>query len=224
MSTWRRHRAHRNSRASSSPRRGGLDDLRLPSITALGAVRKCGSGRSLGHDRQISGVRGCVGLLADSDLTATPERRHRRGTRRRRPVTGNISSGGEQRHAHRRAQGRSRARSAPTRQRQLTRASTQPPTPRYAYDRIKPGESPEEQLRLELDRQGYDTTGVTIRVADQSAEWARVHRPRRSRDDPTNTERRGYHALLTFDAPVRGPISLGHSSHFGLGLFVPMNE
>ena len=99
--------------------------------------------------------------------------------------------------------------------------------PRYVYDRkgrIKLGESPEVQLRLELDRQGYDTTGVTIRVVDQSAEWTRVHRPRRSRDDPTNTERRGYHALLTFDAPVRGPISLGHSSHFGLGLFVPVNE
>jgi len=91
------------------PRRGGLDDPQSPGNTALGAVRKCGSGRSLGHDRQVSGVRGCVGLLADSDLTATHERRHRRCTRRRRPVTGNISSGGEQRHARRGAKGRSRA-------------------------------------------------------------------------------------------------------------------
>ena len=99
--------------------------------------------------------------------------------------------------------------------------------PRYVYDRkgrIKSGESPKAQLRLELARQGYDTTDVTIRVDDQSAEWTRVHRPRRSRDDPTNTERRGYHASLTFGVPVRGPISLGHSSHFGLGLFVPVNE
>ena len=98
--------------------------------------------------------------------------------------------------------------------------------PRYVYDRkgrIKPGESPEEQLYLELARQRYDTTDVTIRVDEQSAEWTRVHRPRRHRDEPTNTERRGYHALLTFDAPVCGPISLGHSSHFGLGLFVPVN-
>ena len=99
--------------------------------------------------------------------------------------------------------------------------------PRYVYDRkgrIRPGESPRAQLRLELARQGYDTTDVTIRVDDQSPEWTRVHRPRRSRDDPTNTERRGYHALLTFDTPVRGPISLGHSSHFGLGLFAAVNE
>ena len=60
-----------------SPRRGGLDDPRSPGNTALGAVRKCGSGRSLGRDRQVNSVRGCVGLLAESDLTPTPERRHR---------------------------------------------------------------------------------------------------------------------------------------------------
>ena len=35
-----------------SPRRGGLDDLPLPGNTGIGAVRKCGSGRSLGRDRQ----------------------------------------------------------------------------------------------------------------------------------------------------------------------------
>ena len=99
--------------------------------------------------------------------------------------------------------------------------------PRHVYDRkgrIKPGESPEEQLCLELARQGYDTTDVMIRVDDESGEWTRVHRPRRHRDDPTNTERRGYRAMLTFDTPVRGPISLGHSSHFGLGLFVALDE
>ena len=92
-----------------SPRRGGLDDPQSPGNTALGAVRTCGSGRSLGRDRQVSGVRGCVGLLADSDLTATHERRHRRCTRRRRPVIGNIGSGRKQRHARREAQRRSRA-------------------------------------------------------------------------------------------------------------------
>ena len=92
-----------------SPRRGGLDDPRSPGNTARGAVRQCGSGRSLGRDRQVSTVRGCVSLLADSDLTPTHERRHRRCTRRRRPLTSNISSVGEQRHARNGAQGRSRA-------------------------------------------------------------------------------------------------------------------
>ena len=66
--------------------------------TTLGAVRKCGSGRSLGCDRQVSTVRGCVGLLADSDLTPTHQRRHRRYARRAPPEAGSIGSGGKQRH------------------------------------------------------------------------------------------------------------------------------
>ena len=94
--------------------------------------------------------------------------------------------------------------------------------PRYVYGRkgrIKPGESPEEQLRLELSRQGYDTSGVAIQIDDESTEWIRVHRPHRSRAGTTNNQRRAYHVSLRFDVPVCGPISLGHSSHFGLGLF-----
>ena len=80
-----------------SPRRGGLDDPRSPGNTALGAVRKCGSGRSLGRDRQVNSVRGCVGLLAESDLTPTPERRHRGNAPRRRALLGHIGSGRIQR-------------------------------------------------------------------------------------------------------------------------------
>lgn len=102
--------------------------------------------------------------------------------------------------------------------------------PRHAYDRrgrLRAGESPEEQLQAELRRQGYDTAGVTITVDDQGVEWTRVHAPRRNRDESTkstNTERRGYHVSLAFDAPVRGPIALGHSSHFGIGLFVGVDD
>lgn len=89
---------------------------------------------------------------------------------------------------------------------------------------MRAGESPEQQLRVELGRQRYDTAGLMITVDDHGAEWTRVHRPRRNRDGPTNTERRGYHVSLVFSAPVRGPIALGHSSHFGVGLFVGVNS
>ena len=99
-----------------SPRRGGLDDPHSPGNTALGA------GRSLGHDRQVSGVRGCVGLLADCDLTPTHERRHHGGVRRRRPLTGNLGSGGQPRHAPSGSAGTIPSRCAPLRQRQLTKA------------------------------------------------------------------------------------------------------
>ena len=99
--------------------------------------------------------------------------------------------------------------------------------PRHVYGRkgrIKPGESLEEQIRLELTRQGYDATRMSITVDKGSAEWTRVHRSRRDRNDQTNTHRRGYNVRLRFDMPVRGPISLGNSSHFGLGLFVATND
>ena len=105
-----------------SPRRGGLDDPRSPGNTALGAVRKCGSGRSLGRDRQVNVVRGCAGLPGHSDLTPTAERRHRTGAPRRHLLIGNIGSGGRQRQAPGRGTGTIQSSSAPIRQSQFTRA------------------------------------------------------------------------------------------------------
>ena len=77
-----------------SSRRGGLDDPRSPGNTALGAVRQCGSGRSLGRDRQVDVVRGCASLPDHCDFTPTAERRHRTGAPRRHLRVGNIGSGG----------------------------------------------------------------------------------------------------------------------------------
>ena len=62
----------------------------LAALTLLGAVRQCGSGRSLGLDRQVNTVRGCVDLLAACDLTPIPERRHRMGARTRPLLSGHI--------------------------------------------------------------------------------------------------------------------------------------
>lgn len=96
--------------------------------------------------------------------------------------------------------------------------------PRHVFNRqgrVKPGESPEEQLQKELARQGIDTSGLTIEIDDREPIWTQVHKPRRNRNEPTNTEKRGYHASLIFETSVRGPIAIGYSSHFGLGLFVP---
>ena len=97
MSTWRRHRAQRNSRASSIVPPGGegwtIRDYRA--ILHSEPYASAGSGRSLGRDRQVSAVRGCVGLLPDSDLTPTHERRHRRYARHARPLAG---TGGKPRH------------------------------------------------------------------------------------------------------------------------------
>ena len=105
-----------------SPRRGGLDDPRSPGNTALGAVRQCGSGRSLGRDRQVNVVRGCAGLPDHCDLTPTAERRHRTGAPRRHLLVGNIGSGRRQRQAPGRGTGTTQSSSAPIPQSRFTRA------------------------------------------------------------------------------------------------------
>ena len=101
--------------------------------------------------------------------------------------------------------------------------------PRYVYDRRgrkNKKELPEKQISRELAQLGYDTVGLSVNLNSENFEWVKVHSSRLDRrsdpDEPTNVERRGYYVDLTFKYPVRGPISLGHSSHFGLGLFAPI--
>lgn len=96
--------------------------------------------------------------------------------------------------------------------------------PRHVHDRRgypKTGEEPETQVKQELERRGIDTSKLVIKVSDQHSKWVRAHQPRRVTRGTTNSSKRGYEVLLAFDAPVMGPIALGHSCHFGLGLFVP---
>ncbi|MDR1817729.1 MAG: type I-U CRISPR-associated protein Cas5/Cas6 [Puniceicoccales bacterium] len=47
------------------------------------------------------------------------------------------------------------------------------------------------------------------------------HFVRTRRDGAAPPSDYGYALRLTFPEPVSGPLSLGHSSHFGLGLFAP---
>jgi hypothetical protein len=52
-----------------------------------------------------------------------------------------------------------------------------------------------------------------------------VHVPRREADKRALIgDRRGQAVRLWFSAPIRGPIRLGHSSSFGLGLFRPLGK
>ena len=97
--------------------------------------------------------------------------------------------------------------------------------PRHVYGRrgrVKQGDTPEEQFRQELRRLMFDTSTLTVDVDEQASEWIQVHGPRQSREDQTNREKRGYHVSFSFASPVRGPIAVGHSSHFGLGLCIPV--
>jgi CRISPR-associated protein Csb2 len=107
--------------------------------------------------------------------------------------------------------------------------------PRHAFDRRgnpKKNESPMEQLQRELEQRGFPSATV-LSLNSQSqivspdalpeAEWVKVHGPS-EHSSASNQSKRGYRFQLAFQDPVAGPIALGRSSHFGLGLFVPVES
>lgn len=76
-------------------------------------------------------------------------------------------------------------------------------------------DGPVEQLVLELERRGFPKP-ARVRYL-RGGRWLefRLHRPRH---EPPG----GAHGFeIEFDHDVRGPIALGRSSHFGLGVFLP---
>ena len=112
--------------------------------------------------------------------------------------------------------------------------------------------SPEQQLAQCLRQTGINAPGEIRRLTHDgkgqasippTADWDIVRTPEGEEDSPpqsvmttvhvpansakkgTTTRRIGLFFELTFDAPVAFPMpALGHSSHFGLGLFVPVSD
>ena len=94
--------------------------------------------------------------------------------------------------------------------------------PRHVYGRSgkeKPGCSVAEQLSGELESRGFPVGGLIAAVRECG--WVKIHRIKSEQDARTNNDKLGYTVKFTFSEPVKGPISLGASSHFGLGLFLP---
>jgi CRISPR-associated protein Csb2 len=82
------------------------------------------------------------------------------------------------------------------------------------------GESIAEQIQRELQRRGI-AERVEVEL-DGPPTWVAVHVPRREADKRAFIgDRRGCSVRLRFPVPITGPIRLGHSSSFGLGLFRP---
>lgn len=88
--------------------------------------------------------------------------------------------------------------------------------------REKSGCSVMEQLSDELGQRGFDTADLTTSLEEHG--WVKVRANEASTDARTNHDKLGYRVTLTFREPVSGPVSLGASSHFGLGLFVPVTD
>ena len=85
--------------------------------------------------------------------------------------------------------------------------------------KAKSGHSVEQQIATELANANLPPSEVTIDGARST--WVKVHTPKAKRSQQTNEMKRGYHVTLAFSEAIAGPLALGNSAHFGLGLFIP---
>ncbi len=96
-----------------------------------------------------------------------------------------------------------------------------PPRHRFRHGKPREREDVTSQLRRELKARGLPADHARIDVLG-TPQWTAVHLPPgRRRSRPFIGDRAGFAAGIVFDEPVEGPIMLGHSAHFGLGLFAP---
>jgi CRISPR-associated protein Csb2 len=97
-----------------------------------------------------------------------------------------------------------------------------PPRHHLRRGKERERESIPEQVRRELIERQL-VTQVEVDPLGAPA-WVSVHVPRREASKRAFIgNRRGQMLRLRFSTPVKGPIRLGHSSSFGLGLFQPVS-
>jgi CRISPR-associated protein Csb2 len=95
--------------------------------------------------------------------------------------------------------------------------------------RERPGEKPERLVEKLLVKCGYPRPEL-VELMDGPGErdWLAVHTTRKrrlnGRGERITTTMAGFRIHISFGEPVIGPIALGDSAHFGLGLFAPENS
>lgn len=96
-----------------------------------------------------------------------------------------------------------------------------PPRHHLRGGKEREGESMAEQIQREVQRRGV-AEAVEVEFVGPPI-WVSVHVTRREAEKRAFIgDRRGQVVRLRFPSPVGGPIRLGHSSSFGLGLFRPI--
>lgn len=95
-----------------------------------------------------------------------------------------------------------------------------PPRHHLRKGKERARESLTAQIRRELALRGFAAADQVEAEAIGDAAWVSVHVPRVQKRASLG-DRRGYWMRLIFREPIRGPLRLGHSSSFGLGLFRP---
>jgi len=84
-------------------------------------------------------------------------------------------------------------------------------------------ETLDQQIRRELQQRGLPEGIVFEPIGAPS--WVSVHLPRRAANQRAFIgDRLGQRVRLTFPEAISGPLRLGHSSSFGLGLFRPVDQ
>ena len=101
-----------------------------------------------------------------------------------------------------------------------------PPAVRHRFranGRPRPGETAERLARNLLVEGGVLPPARITRDAGREQVWMRLHETRQRRllkgKARSSFVRPGFYLRLEFDAPVQGPIIIGDSCHYGLGLF-----
>ncbi len=99
-----------------------------------------------------------------------------------------------------------------------------PPRHHLRGGKVRESETINNQIRRELAARGYASGAELLSVKEIAPPtWVAVHVPRRQADQrPFIGERLSYRLQLVFTRPIVGPVRLGHSSSFGLGLFSPV--
>jgi len=93
------------------------------------------------------------------------------------------------------------------------------------HGRLRPGETAERLLVKLLTSAGYPPPTMESLTDETQAEWVAIHETNQHRQHRREQRTRavlpGHRFRLTFPTAVSGPICVGHSCHFGVGLFVP---
>jgi CRISPR-associated protein Csb2 len=81
-------------------------------------------------------------------------------------------------------------------------------------------ESPMDQLRLELERRQLPQPVRSVPIRGAGVRWLEFRTYRRGEAGPPGA----WGFELEFAEPVQGPIALGRNCHFGMGLFVALED
>lgn len=97
-----------------------------------------------------------------------------------------------------------------------------PPRHYLRGGKVRESETIENQIRRELAARGnVSSTNLLFAEEIGPPTWVAVNVPRHRASRQAFNNHRGYMVRLALKEPISGPLRLGHSCRFGLGLFVP---